>query len=305
MFYLIAQWIINQGGVVFGAAFDDKLQLRHTLATTLIELKPLMKSKYLQSDTTGVFEQVRILLQQNKMVLFVGTPCQCQALYNYTNKEDDNSLYLIDFICHGVPSQDLFNRFIESYEKRNKVKVKNFIFREKNTSKPPYFEDDIHNYTMEVVNNTDGNISLKTGLYKDCSFYLGFKNYQIFRNSCYDCKFVGRNRITDFTLADFWHLTEYEPEIKDFHKGYSELIVNSQRGDKLFEELKKNTYCKEYGMDIPLQRNCAYVKPTLKHIDRDVFFALYRLMPYEMLAVFWSRNVLVRKCLRLLRKITY
>lgn len=302
MFYLIADYIINKNGVVFGAAFDEQLQLRHTMAKKQDELWPLMKSKYLQSNTTGVFEQVRMVLQEGKQALFVGTPCQCQALYNYINVKQRENLILVDFICHGVPSQDLFNRYIRSYEKKKKAIVKSFVFREKKTPKPPKNEDDIHNYTMEIYDKNEGRTSIETGFYRDCSFYSGFKKYQIFRNSCYECKFIGRNRITDFTLGDFWHLTEYESGIEDFHKGYSEFIVNSERGKIIFESLKNQVYCKEFSMEIPLKRNHAYSMPTVKHVDRKLFSLLY-FFPYSVLSLIWSRNIVMRGTIRILRKI--
>lgn len=300
MFYLIAEWMLTQGGIVFGAAFDEQLKLRHIEATTLQELRPLMKSKYLQSDTTGVFKKVRDYLIKGQRVLFVGTPCQCQALYNFTNERQKENLILVDFICHGVPSQHLFDRFIRNYENKKKVKVKSFIFREKKTPKPPRYEDDIHNFTIETIDHY-GHVSTKTGFYRDCSFYQGFKKYQIFRNSCYECKFVGKDRITDFTLGDFWYLTEYELEIKDFHKGYSELIVNSERGSALFDSLRGKVYCKEYSMDVPLKRNYAYSRPTIRYIDRELFSFFYSL-PYGILSLIWSRNIFVRGSIYFIRR---
>lgn len=303
MFYLIADWIIKKHGVVFGAAFDENLQLKHSKATKLEELWPLMKSKYLQSDTTGVFEQVRTYLIQEKMVLFVGTPCQCQALYNYTITINRRNLYLIDFICHGVPSQNLFNRYIKSYERKKKVKVNAFVFRQRALQSSGN-EEDVHNYKIESIDE-NGNQIIDTGYYDKSSFYVGFKNYQIFRNSCYECKFVGRNRITDFTLGDFWHLTEYEPYIKDFYKGYSEFIVNSERGNRLFEMLKQSIYYKEYDMDIPMKRNRAYNRPTIKHIDRDIFFSFYHILTYNVLSCFWTNTILIKGFRKLLRRIFY
>lgn len=301
MFYLLADWVIKNNGVVFGAAFDENLQLRHTIAKNSDDLYPLMKSKYLQSDTTGVFKKVRVNLSQNKIVLFVGTPCQCQALYNYTYEEEKGRLYLVDFICHGVPSQNLFNRYIKSYEKRKNVKVKTFSFRQK-ALQSSVNEEDVRHYKIEAIDKK-GNQIIDTGFYDKCSFYVGFKSYQIFRNSCYKCKFVGRNRITDYTLGDFWHLTEYEPEISDFNKGYSEFIVNSERGNKLFKNLKHSIYYKEYSMDIPMNRNYAYTKPTIKHIDRDIFIELYNVLPYSILKYLWSNNLIFRILRKALRKI--
>lgn len=288
MFYLLADWILSQGGVVFGAAFDEHLQLKHTIATNIEELRPLMKSKYLQSNTNGIFNRVNAYLNKKKLVLFVGTPCQCQAMYNCAGGNRD-FLYLVDLICHGVPSQHLFNRYINDYEKTRGVHIEDFNFRVK-PMEGNGREDDVHHYMIKGQTNS-GNRFEETGHYSNCSFYVGFKKYQIYRNSCYECKFVGKNRITDFTLGDFWHLTEINPDVHDFFRGYSQFIVNTDRGQQLFELLKGKCYSKEYSMDFPMKRNHAYSRPTNKTIVRTLFFSLYNIVPYRVLSrLFFEQN---------------
>ena len=110
LFYTLAEDTINSGGIVYGAAFVENMKLRHISAESLYELKPLMKSKYLQSDVTGVYKQVKYNLGLGRRVLFVGTPCQCNALYKSLGSRPHDNLLLVDFICHGVPSQDLFDK---------------------------------------------------------------------------------------------------------------------------------------------------------------------------------------------------
>lgn len=117
VFYSLGKEIIERGGVVYGAFFDEKLQLRHKGVADLSELVPLMKSKYIQSDTIGIFNEIKSYLNQNRPVLFVGTPCQCSALNNIV--KDKTNLFVVDFICHGVPSQDfLINPFDTSKRKK-------------------------------------------------------------------------------------------------------------------------------------------------------------------------------------------
>ncbi len=299
MFYLIADWVLNEGGVVFGAAFDEHLHLRHTIAKNQEELIPLMKSKYLQSDTTGIFSQVKSYLREDKMVLFVGTPCQCQALSNSITPKMRTRLILVDFICHGVPSQHLFNRFIKNYERKHNATVTKFFFRHK-PDQSSGSEEDVHHFKI-CYQGKSGKICEDAGFYTECSFYFGFKMYQIFRNSCYECKFVGKDRITDFTLGDFWHLTEYETDTNDFYKGYSEIIVNSNKGNTIFEKLKCKCWWKEFSMDLPIKKNPAYQKPTTKLLSHDIFFTLYNFLPYRILSVTWSNRIVSR----VLRKLLY
>ena len=129
VFFEIAKLIIEEGGVVFGAEWVDHYRLHHTVASSLEELVSLMGSKYVQSDCKGAYSSVKKYLDDNRKVLFVGTPCQVAGLKNFIGHDDEN-LILIDILCHGVPSQKLFDRWIEEEEAENGV-IDNLKFRDK------------------------------------------------------------------------------------------------------------------------------------------------------------------------------
>lgn len=131
VFGLLAEAVINNGGVVWGACFDDDLKLVHRCARTPQELKPLYKSKYLQSNTSGIYSKIIKDAKDGKHILFSGTPCQCNAVRNVVGKYNEN-LITVEVVCHGVPSQSLFDRSIKWVEKKCNFKIIDFTFRSKN-----------------------------------------------------------------------------------------------------------------------------------------------------------------------------
>ena len=289
IFYIVAEYVIEQGGCVCGAAFQDKLQLKHIMVDKLEDLYPLMKSKYLQSNTNGIFKQVRNELKKNRLVLFVGTPCQVQALYNFLGHKFYENLILIDFICHGVPSQELFDRCIQAYERRNNCEIIDFSFREKS-------KKNFRNYN--IVCRKDNQIFNETNVPVNFPFYNGFLKYITFRNSCYDCLFLGRNRISDFTLGDFWGI-EHAGIVDDFNKGYSMLYVNSSKGADLLHTLKESMTLKEYELDSKYAENYAYLKPTSKSIINRCLMWDYNRISHDKLErryfSKWHDNSLLKK----------
>ena len=270
---VLARYILKLDGVVYGAAFDEKLKLCHTRATTLAEVYLQMKSKYLQSATVGVYRKVRKDLREGRFVLFVGTPCQCQALNNFLGKERTDKLLLVDFICHGVPSQELFDKSIAHYESHEKCKIVKFSFRQKG-------KDNLHNYYLQVIKN--GKLEVKQGEAHTFPFYCGYLKYIAFRESCYKCKFVGQRRITDFTLGDFWGLQKVMPAL-DFNKGISMMLVNSSLGSLTFNKINKEISYETYNLDSPIAKNHAYLKATRKSILHSLFMHDYLSLPYHKL----------------------
>ena len=282
VFYLLASKIIGKGGIVYGAAFDDALQLRHVRTDKEEELSPLLKSKYIQSSTVGVFNEVKQDIVQGRTVLFVGTPCQTTALYNFIPNKYKANLYVIDFICHGVPSQELFDRSIKSYEKRNKCHVERFTFRIKGRRHSKY-------YKIEYVDE-NGVKKEEWGEYANYPYYCGYMLYHCFRQSCYRCKFVGVDRVSDLTLADFWGINKLNPSVKDVEKGYSMLIENSERGRALLDEIKDEVICDKYDLKDAIENNLSYTKVTEDTFMSKAFRWSYRNLPYSVVEVlFFSR----------------
>lgn len=228
-FYALAEWILQLGGSVYAAAMSEDLQLHHTRATTLDEIKRQMKSKYIQSDTSGIYRHVLDDLKADRQVLFVGTPCQCKALDNMVPVRLRSNLLIADFICHGVPSQTLFNEGIAEYERLNDCKVTAFSFREKT-------ENALRNYGITYLTK-DGTIHTKIGDLDEIPYCYGFFNHFTKRNSCYTCKQRCVDRSSNLTLGDFWGLDQLKLHLKDFNKGYSSVITNTERGKHVLSQL--------------------------------------------------------------------
>lgn len=268
---VLARYVIEHGGVVYGAAFNDSLKVVHTRATTIKEVYRQCKSKYVQSNTRGIYRKVREDLRKGMMVLFVGTPCQCQALFNFTNAQLRTNLILVDFLCRGVPSQKLFDKCVEKYEESNRCKIKEFSFRAKSKLHQ-------HNFSS-VIEFNDGSEKVIVDDSVKFPFYQAYKHYFTFRESCYECRFIGKNHITDFTLGDFWGLYYQLPDFDE--KGYSMFVVNSAKADSLYKQVSDSIVAKEYPIEDWKSYNVSWVSATPKSIMHKWFIWDYCHLPFD------------------------
>ena len=223
-FYAFAKYILDENGVVYGAAYDEDLCVRHIAVHNLKELENLRGSKYVQSIIGNTYYNAKKDLIEGKKVLFSGTACQIAGLKKYLGK-DYRNLLCIDLICHGVPSPKVWKRYIDeiSGEKRL-VKV---IMRDKsNNGNLSYFFD-------------DG--SQVTELRKNSLFMQGFLKNLYLRQSCYNCHFKGISRCSDITIGDDFGVIEYNPEFSDGY-GTSSLIIHTDNGMNLLDKLTDVSY---------------------------------------------------------------
>lgn len=195
VFGVVANRCLKDGYYVCGAAFNN-LALKHKIINDNNEIGPLLKSKYIQSDTEEVYQKILNLLIDGQKVLFCGTPCQVSALVNCVPVRYSENLIAIDFVCHGVPSQKTFDMYIGSLEKKHNGKIVDFSFRVKDNE----FN---HAHGFSYVINKDEELQKVDGIYTQSSYYNAFKKYLFFRNSCYNCKYATLERVSDITLADF------------------------------------------------------------------------------------------------------
>ena len=219
VFSALAERTISDGGVVFGAAFDENLKLHHIKVNNPAMLGHLRGSKYVQSDMTGVYQQVKDELSDGRKVLFSGTPCQVAGLKKFLNK-DYPELYTIDLACHGVPSPEVWSRYIR--EKGDNLIYVNF--RDKSTGWRKY-----------QIAYTYKNRIEKVRFDKDPYMQLFLQNISL-RPSCYDCSFRNGGNCSDITLGDFWSIADACPELND-GKGVSVVIVNTPKGQALINGL--------------------------------------------------------------------
>lgn len=275
VFYELASQIISKGGVVYGAAMDENLQLKHTRAVDIVGVKRQMKSKYIQSDTKGIYKKVVEDINIGKDVLFVGTPCQCQALHNIATKKQRAHLLIVDFVCHGVPPQSLFNKSIHQFEKDNNCTINNFSFREKS-------EKELRNIGIGYTTK-DGEYHHKLMNPDTFPYCYGFFYHITQRKSCFACQMRKIKRDSDLTLADFWGIDKIAHEIKDVEKGYSMIVTNTEMGGKALAALKDCQINEiEGGLDFCVKRNHAYTKPDNESLMRTLFFWSLRHLGYKI-----------------------
>ena len=262
MFGLIAKKLIDNSGVVYGAAFDKELKLKCTRATTEKELLPLYKSKYIQSNLGESFLEIKNELEKGKQVLFTSTPCQVYALKLYLNKEYNN-LFTVDFVCHGVPSQELFDKCRNYVEEKEKIELIEYGFRakKKNGATPHYYK---------IKYKKNGKIRTKISLYINSPFYYGFQKYITLRDSCYDCRFAYSNRVSDITIGDFHEVDKYISGINRFD-GVSGIVINTEKGNTLWNEIKNDTVYYPLDFAMILDNKELMCGGTKKPAEREEF----------------------------------
>lgn len=259
LFYTVAKYIIENGGVVYGAAFDEKLYLSHKGVDSVEELCVLQGSKYIQSDTKLCFREIKELLTSNRTVLFCGTPCQVEGLLSYLKKPYKN-LYTLDLICHGVPSPKAWQEYIKHQEREFSSKVYSASFRDKSNGWVSY------SYRIKFLNNNE---YLKVN-FKDIYSKAFIQNISL-RKSCYDCNFKTVNRNSDITIGDLWGIKNILPYISD-DKGVSVAFVQSEKGKYLLEEVKDYLWLQKISPDLAITNNNAMVKSVCAHNFREYFF---------------------------------
>lgn len=271
IFGVISEYVLNNGGRIWGAAFDENIHLIHTKSDNLEELEPLLKSKYIQSNLEGVYNQIKKDLKEGLYTLFCGTPCQVNALNNYVGKNEN--LLLIDFVCHGVPNQLLFDKTIKWYEKKYNVKVSRFQFRYKG-------ENVKHPQSYAIQHKGDNKIHI--GLHYQFPYYFGFQKYITLRPSCYQCKWACSERAGDITLGDYWGIEKYIPKL-NAKDGISMIICNTEKGNSIFNELtnKNIITTKSLSIDNAINENGCLVQPSREKKEREVFFKHLRELPFD------------------------
>lgn len=223
VFSVIAEYVIQQDGVVFGAAFDDSWQVNHISVDNVEELIKLKGSKYVQSRIGDTYIDAKEQLELGKLVLFSGTPCQIQGLKKYLGKEYSN-LITIDLVCHGVPSPKVWDAYVNETAKDKEL----ISFKQRDKSKGIYDAPSVFVFS-------DGSEIREK--YSDSKYIKGFIQNLYLRPSCYDCSFKGFKRVSDLTIGDFWGLERFKPDFVDQY-GISLLLVHSEKGNSIFNAIK-------------------------------------------------------------------
>lgn len=285
VFTLLAKWIIERGGIVFGAAFNESFEVVHIGVESVSDLDALRGSKYVQSRIGDCYLQAKEQLEAGRLVLFTGTPCQIAGLKAFLQKDHDN-LYCQDIICHGVPSPMVWADYVDFRQKNLSAPVRRIAFRRK--------DDGWKRYSVAFA--THRATEYRKTLDQDF-FMRGFLANLYLRPSCYDCHFKTLNRDCDITLADFWGIQKVLPEMDD-DKGTSLVWINSAKGKNLWEAISKELKTQEVSLQEAVSYNSAAVKSCLLPEKRDAFFNAYKTEDFEGLINRLTKVSMLKRCYR-------
>lgn len=259
-FSAFASIMYDQQGYVSGAIYNKDFTVRNYISNKITDLEKLRSSKYLQSNATGLYKQIKQLLVEGEKVLACGTPCQMAALRSFLRKDYEN-LIIIDFICRGVNSPKVYRSYLDSLEKKYNgkvvyVKAKNKELGWRNLTRKVVFDNGEKYYGVEMEDD----------------FRRGYHTNVYCRPSCYSCKYKGLPRIADITIADYWGIEKIDKNL-DNNIGTSMILLNSKKGEVFFESAKDLLEYRETNFESTLSGNLALLKsiPSPK-IDRVSFF---------------------------------
>lgn len=260
VFVAISDYVLEHGGVVYGAGFESHFRVVHKRATTKEERDEFRGSKYVQSDMKDIFRQVKEDLKHGRTVLFSGTPCQTSGLNSYVGKKLRVNMVLIDIVCHGVPSPYIWRDYLAYVEKKQGDIVCEVNFRDKEK-----FGWRAHHETFKFKLRGFKMFSL---------FSYTFYKHIMFRHSCANCHFCNTHRPSDITLADFWHFENVDPSFNSDDKGANLVLINTPKGREIFAAIKDQLNV------IPVDdlNKCIQVnlkRPSTPHPERQKFEDYY------------------------------
>lgn len=255
-FVAFSDYVLSQGGVIYGAHFanNEFREVTHGRALTQKERDGFRESKYIQSNLNYIFSAVKKDLIEGRLVLFSGTPCQTAGLNSYVGSKLRERLILIDIVCHGVPSPAIWKDYLDGLETKY-GKIEDACFRNKQS-----FGWKSHRESFVF--------SGKREYLGDSYTYLFYRHIML-RHSCSACPFTNVNaRPSDITIGDCWGAQKYNLFDND-DKGISLVIINTDKGAKLFDHI--SDVCNIIPIDIAnfLQPNLQY--PTIPHPKRMNF----------------------------------
>jgi coenzyme F420-reducing hydrogenase beta subunit len=254
----IAQYVLRNGGIVFGATYNADFQVVHTYIEKEEDLYLFRNSKYVQSKIGDVFSQIKVFLQHDRLVCFSGTPCQVEGLVHYLKKNYAN-LILVDVVCHAVPSPRVWNTYLAIQRNKYGNGITNICFRDK------YYG---YKYSNMVIYNNH-QVCYHLGIESDMMLRAFFSNI-CDRPSCYACSFKKRYRVSDFTLWDCFEPEEFSTVLDA--KGTTRVLIQTSKGEALFEQIKDSFTCVEIDADQLVQNSREMFFSVPMNPQREQFF---------------------------------
>lgn len=269
-FTAISKWAIAQGGVVFGAAFGDDMELRHSYSETLEGCKKFRGSKYVQSLIGDSYAQAKNFLAQGRVVVFSGTPCQIAGLYHFLRGRKYEGLVTVDLVCRGTPSPLLLRKYLAYHSAQTESKPVDYRSRDK------YYG---YSYSTATIWYADKEKEYHKG--KDSDMMLRFYfNDLCSRPSCYKCHFKTINRVSDITIFDCWDAPSVSSNFSS--KGATNVFVHTQHGQEIFEQIKEDFVWSSSNIDEIINRDGVMIKHFVTpNSKRAEFFHDLNALPLE------------------------
>ena len=269
VFSALAALVLEQNGVVIGAATDEQLTVRHIIIEDARDLHRIRGSKYVQSKVSkSIYGGIRSHLRKGRRVLFAGTPCQVAGVRKYIGTNDSN-LLACDLICHGVPSPRVLRAYLE-HRGGKKKRPTSIDFRNKNTgwknsSIRLGFSDDTAEYSKLA----------------DDSYFQAFIRDLGLREACYRCAFASLCRAGDVTIGDYWGAQQDNIDFDQDDRGTSVVLVNTQTGRKAIEACRSQLFCAPAALDCVLKGNPMLEHPAARPPLRSSFYRDLAHMPFS------------------------
>lgn len=275
MFFELARRTISAGGCVFGCILDDEFKAVHVMAETLVAVEPMRGSKYVQSDLGDIFQEVKKQLATGRQVLFSGTPCQCAGLLAFLKTKPDN-LFVVSFLCHGVPSPAVYEKCKNEIARKYKGDIVSVSLRQKRTNWRGSFVIGVGvktpERTFEVLQQYSRN-----------GYGRAFLANLCLRRSCYNCDLQPPVSGIDIILGDFWRVRDFVPEMDD-DRGISYIVIGSGEGKAAFESCGSDLNFRELSFDQTIKANGAWFGEIQCPPGREEFMGNFARVPLIRLA---------------------
>jgi coenzyme F420-reducing hydrogenase beta subunit len=263
----LSEQVIDGGGVVFGAVYDDDMRVVHMGVKTAADCRRLRKSKYVQSDMTGCYREIKALLRDGVEVLFTGTPCQVAGLYGFLGG-DHEKLVTVDLVCMGVPSPGIYADALAFWERRYGSAVADIDFRDKSRG--------WDNRRLRFSFKGGGPAVYRRPAQDEYTFL--FDTRLSIRPSCFQCPHTRVNRTSDLTAADYWGIEKHAPQIGT-REGVSKVLVNSEKGRRAFDGINSALDVRAMPLESAIESNLK--RPFPEPAARAAFFKVYQAQGLE------------------------
>ncbi|MBR5781946.1 MAG: Coenzyme F420 hydrogenase/dehydrogenase, beta subunit C-terminal domain [Bacteroidales bacterium] len=295
-FSVLARKVLSENGVVFGATMDTNLQVKHISIDNTDDIVKLQGSKYVQSYLGDTYKQVREFLRQERLVLFTGTPCQIGGLLTFLRKKYNN-LITCDMVCHGVPSQRAFDVFCEKTNIKNTCQGVSFRF----TAGWGFQLAREVESPIQSENPTSTHLTRKVVNPRDAWYMRAFNKGLMFNESCFSCAYTTPQRVSDFTMADYWGLGAETPFDYPTFRGVSMLLVNNLKAMDFINECPDLFY-EERSLEEAIKGNHNLSHNSERLVGRDSFIQDMQVMEPRALVVKYGIKESLRDYLRLLKQ---